>query len=80
MKPTSIPYANRTLRSQVEGIEDLQARLITGVFGPQLQSDWSPSAEELKCLNAGGVIRLHIIGEAHPAVMLTAVNTISEMN
>ena len=36
-----------------------------------MTSVWEPTPSELKTLNEGGAIRLTILGQAHPPVMIT---------
>lgn len=38
----------------------------------QMTSVWEPTPSELKMLNAGGAVRLTILGTGHPPVMITA--------
>ena len=38
---------------------------------PQMTSAWEPTPKELAVLNAGGTIRLTIVGNVHPPVMLS---------
>lgn len=42
---------------------------------PVMVSLWKPDAEELRVLNAGGGVQLHVFGNVHPPV---AVNTVME--
>jgi len=38
---------------------------------PQMTSVWEPTPKELADLNAGGAVRLTILGTGHPPVMIT---------
>lgn len=38
---------------------------------PQMTSVWEPTPKELADLNAGGAVRLTILGRVHPPVMIT---------
>lgn len=39
-----------------------------------MQSCWEPTPEELAALNAGGKVRLDVVGSMHPPVMLYVAN------
>jgi hypothetical protein len=38
---------------------------------PSMHSLWEPTPEELECLNAGGKVRLIVVGTAHPPVAVS---------
>jgi hypothetical protein len=52
------------------GIVDLTAMRQPGC----ISTHWKPSPEELETLAQGGLIRLTILGEQHPPVMLQVVD------
>lgn len=52
-------------------IRDVLIETPTNGLVPAMISEWRPTLEELKALNAGSPVRLSILGTTHPPVMLT---------
>lgn len=71
MLPLRISNATRILAETQDEYFALAIRdeEIDGV--PHMTSVWEPSPAELAHLNAGGAVRLTILGRVHPPVMLT---------
>lgn len=71
MLPLRISNATRILAETQEEYYAL-AILDEVVDGnPQMTSVWEPTPKELADLNAGGAVRLTILGTGHPPVMIT---------
>lgn len=70
MLPLRISNATRILAETQDEYFALAIRdeEIDGI--PQMTSLWEPTPSELAHLNAGGAIRLTILGRVHPPVML----------
>jgi len=43
---------------------------MTWIANPETSSFWAPSAEDLKCLNAGGVLALTVVSYTEPLAVL----------
>lgn len=71
MLPLRIHGATRVLAENQDEFTALAIRdENVGGFN-QMTSLWEPSPAELAALEAGGAVRLTILGMAHPPVMLT---------
>lgn len=71
MLPLRITNATRILAETQEEYYAL-AILDEVVDGtPQMTSVWEPTPSELAHLNAGGAVRLTILGTVHPPVMIS---------
>lgn len=71
MLPLRISNATRVLAETQEEYYALAIldELVDGQ--PQMTSVWEPTPKELADLNAGGAVRLTVIGTGHPPVMIT---------
>lgn len=72
MRPLLIANATRVLAENQDQYYALAIRdeQVNGLN--QMTSVWEPTPEELAMLNAGGAVRLTILGSGHPPVMLSA--------
>lgn len=73
-----IPDRTRTL-GESQGyiglpIRDVVIGCTVGGYVNAMESEWSPTPEELELLNQGGRIRLRLQGTVHPPVMLEVVS------
>lgn len=71
MLPLRISNATRIL---AEGQDEYHVLAILDEIvdgSPMMTSCWEPTPAELAHLNAGGAVRLTILGKHHPPVMIT---------
>ena len=71
MLPIRISNATRVLAETQDEYYALAIfdEVLDGI--PQMTSAWEPTPKELAVLNAGGTVRLTIVGNVHPPVMLS---------
>ncbi len=79
MIPARIPRATRNLGAPAGWVPEtdgdcshlpIRDMLVNGNT-PSMHSLWEPTAEELEWLNAGAKVRLMIVGNIHPPVMVS---------
>lgn len=70
MIPLKIRGATRTLGKAQDEYRTLFVRDEQSPYGNVMYSVWEPTPKQLEVLNKGGAIKLGIVGEAHPPVML----------
>lgn len=71
MLPLRISNATRVLAETQEEYYALAILDEVVDRNPQMTSVWEPTPKELADLNAGGAVRLTILGTGHPPVMIT---------
>lgn len=73
MTPYLSSYTTHILGEDQPGVEGLPAMRVETVEGyPAWLSIWQPSPEEIAEIANGGPVFLLVIGNTHPAVMLSA--------
>jgi len=71
MLPLKIQNATRILAESQDEYYALAIRDEVVDGQNQMASVWEPTPAEMAMLNAGGAVRLTILGTGHPPVMLT---------
>lgn len=71
MLPLRIANATRILAETQDEYHALAIRDEDILGVNSMTSVWEPTPAELRMLNEGGAVRLTILGEIHPPVMLT---------
>jgi hypothetical protein len=70
MKINRIEGETRVL-GESQGYQGLSIRDETHEWGPQMVSEWQPSATEVELIAAGAPLNLTVLGAAHPPVLLS---------
>jgi hypothetical protein len=67
MRPAKTPESNLVYRGPTPDIDDLHCRRVEP---GRIHSDWRLSDDELRYLEAGGLVQLEILGEPIPPLSL----------